>query len=387
MITSAEAIARHRARAGVAIIAALGGIVVIGALIAGVFFVSTQESQISGGSLVHERAFRAAELGLNTTLANWDNSAMGALPVGGMATLTYSGQGWVDTVLVTKLTQRSFSILSAATAGTGRLARSRKRTLLSIRLSAPGFNFLGALTVRGGTTIGGSSFINGANTNPTTWTGCPVATDTKAGLAIADSTLITYSGCPGGGCVAGSPRLLQTPAANDTTNYFKFGDEDWATLTSAATKVLTGNVTVSSVNPVVTNGVCDKSVAENWGAPSHTTPANACENYFPIIHAKGLTSTLKLTGNKGQGILLVDGDLEISGGFEFYGPVIVRGRLKSTGTGGKLNGGVMAANVDLEQNLVSGNATITYSSCAVAEAIAGSANPRRIVQRAWTEVY
>ncbi|MEO7648138.1 MAG: hypothetical protein ABIV11_07895 [Gemmatimonadaceae bacterium] len=374
-------------RAGIAIIAALGGIVVIGALIAGVFFVSTQESQISGGTLVHERAFRAAELGLNTTLANWDAPTMYELPLGGMKTMVYSGTGWVDTVVVTKITARAFSILSSATAGTGRLARSRKQTLLSIRLSAPNFNFLGALTVRGATQIGGSSLINGTNTNPTTWAGCPGATDSTAGLAIADSSLITYSGCPGGTCVAGLPRVLQSPTANDTTNYFKFGDEDWASLTAAADKIITGNATLSQINPVVTNGVCAQSDPSNWGAPSHTTPANACENYFPIIHAKGTTSILKLTGNKGQGILLVDGDLEISGGFEFYGPVIVRGRIRSTGTGGKLNGGVMAANVDLEQNTVLGDATITYSSCAVEKAIAGSANPRRLVQRAWTEVH
>ncbi|MCR4342031.1 MAG: hypothetical protein NUW01_19310, partial [Gemmatimonadaceae bacterium] len=74
-------------RKGIAIIAALGGIVVIGALIAGVFFVSTQENQISRGALVHERAFRAAELGLNTTLASWDAPGMFALPVGGMDTM------------------------------------------------------------------------------------------------------------------------------------------------------------------------------------------------------------------------------------------------------------------------------------------------------------
>ena len=375
-------------RMGIAIVAALGGIVVIGALIAGVFFVSSQESQISEGSLVHERAFRAAELGLNTTLATWNNAAMYSMPIGGMDTMSYSGTGWVDTVVVTKLTAKAYSLLSSATAGTGRLARSRKKTLLSVRLSSPDFNFLGALTVRGNTQIGGSSFINGTNTNPSTWTGCPVATDSKAGVAIADSTAITYSGCTAGLCVAGSPRILQDPSAGDTTKYFEFGDEDWATLTAAANKIITGtSPTFSSINPSVTNGVCNTSVASNWGAPVHTTPANACENYFPIIHAKGTTSTLKLTGNKGQGILLVDGDLEISGGFEFYGPVIVRGRIKSTGTGGKLNGGVMAANVDLEQNTVLGDATITYSSCAVEKAIAGAANPRRITQRAWTEVH
>ncbi|MGI8617837.1 MAG: hypothetical protein ACR2L6_01950 [Gemmatimonadaceae bacterium] len=376
-----------RRRAGIAIVAALGGIVVIGALIAGVFFVSTQESQISGGSLVHERAFRAAELGLNTTLANWDAPGMYALPTGGMDTMVYAGTGWVDTVVVTKLTGRAYSLLSSATAGAGRLARSRKQTLLSIRLSAPDFDFLGALTVRGVTQIGGSSLINGTNTNPSGWSGCASPTDTLAGVAIADSTQISYSGCTSGSCVRGSPRVLQDPTAGDTTNYFQFGDEDWKTLTASANKIITGNATMSSINPAVTNGVCDKSVASNWGAPVHTSPANACENYFPIIYAKGSTSTLKLTGNKGQGILLVDGDLEISGGFEFYGPVIVRGRIKSTGTGGKLNGGVMAANVDLEQNTVLGDATITYSSCAVEKAIAGSANPRRLVQRAWTEVH
>lgn len=373
-------------RKGIAIVAALGGIVVIGALIAGVFFVSTQESQISGGMLVHERAFRAAELGLNTTLAKWDAPVMYALPTGGMATMVYSGTGWVDTVVVTKLTQRTYSMLSSATAGSGRLARSRKQTLLSIRLSAPDFNFLGALTVRGATQIGGSSLINGTNTNPSGWGGCSTPTDTLAGVAIADSSQITFSGCSTGSCVRGSPRILQDPTTGDTTNYFEFGDEDWNTLTAAATKIIPGNSTLSQINPAVTNGVCDKSVASNWGAPVHTSPANPCENYFPIIYAKGSTSTLKLTGNKGQGILLVDGDLEISGGFEFYGPVIVRGRIRSTGTGGKLNGGVMAANVALEQNTVLGDATITYSSCAVEKAIAGSANPRRLVQRAWTEV-
>lgn len=374
-------------RKGIAIVAALGGIVVIGALIAGVFFVSTQESQISGGALVQERAFRAAELGLNTALDKWESPDMSALQIGGMDTLTYSGPDWVDTVVITKLTPNTYSLLSSATAGTGRLARSRKKTLLSVRLSSPDFEFLGALTVRGATQIGGSSFINGKNTNPSGWAGCNAVSDTLAGIAIADSTQITYSGCTSGSCVAGAPRILQAPTAGDTTNYFQFGDEDWKTLTASADKVIAGTQTFSQINPTVTNGACDKSVVSNWGAPTHTSPANPCENYFPIIHHKGSAGVLKLSGNKGQGILLVDGDLEISGGFEFYGPVIVRGRIKSTGTGGKLNGGVMAANVDLEQNTVLGDATITYSSCAVEKAIAGSANPRRLRQRAWTEVH
>jgi hypothetical protein len=379
-------------RAGIAIVAALGGIVVIGALIAGVFFVSTQESQISGGSLVHERAFRAAELGLNTTLYRWDSPEMYALPVGGMDTTVYSGNGWVDTVVVTKLTNQAYSMLSTATAGTGRLARSRKKTLLSIRLSSPDFNFLGALTIRGGLQIGGNSEVNGNNQNPPSWGNCAAATGAVAGVAMADPTQISYAGCTDGSCIEGDPPVEQSAAANDTTNYFKFGDEDWKSLTTAATKVINGNNTYTGIGPVVTDGVCMKAQTLNWGAPDHTTvPANPCENYFPIIYAKAPSSgVLKLSGGKGQGILLVDGDLEISGGFEFTGPVIVRGRIKAVGTagGGKLTGAVMAANVLIEDDSqVLGDATIEYSTCAIEKAIAGSANPRRIAQRAWTEVY
>lgn len=378
-------------RKGIAIVAALGGIVVIGALIAGVFFVSSQESQISGGTLVHERAFRAAELGLNTTLANWDAPVMYALPVGTMTTKTYSGTGWVDTVIVTKLTNQAYSMLSTATAGSGRLARSRKKTLLSIRLSSPDFNFLGALTIRGGLQIGGNSEVNGVNQNPAGWGGCAAATDSMAGVAMKDPSQIFYSGCSDGSCIEGSPPVESNPAADDTTNYFKFGDEDWKSLTASANKVINGNNTYNGISPVVTNGVCTKSATLNWGAPVHTVPANACQNYFPIIYAKSSSSgVLKLSGGKGQGILLVDGDLEISGGFEFYGPVIVRGRIKAVGTagGGKLTGAVMAANVLIEDDSqVLGDATIRYSSCAIEKAIAGSANPRRLAERAWTEVH
>jgi hypothetical protein len=89
----------------------------------------------------------------------------------------------------------------------------------------------------------------------------------------------------------------------------------------------------------------------------------------------------------GQGILIVNGDLEVEGGARFYGPVIVKGRLKTSGTGGHFNGGVLAANVELDETRVVGNATVRYSSCAVANAIPGAAAPRRVVQRAWADLY
>ena len=69
-----------------------------------------------------------------------------------------------------------------------------------------------------------------------------------------------------------------------------------------------------------------------------------CQSYFPIIYRNG---NLKVQDGRGQGVLLVEGDLEVRGNFEFTGLVIVRGELSTNGTGNKITGGVLAKNADL----------------------------------------
>jgi hypothetical protein len=98
---------------------------------------------------------------------------------------------------------------------------------------------------------------------------------------------------------------------------------------------------------------------------------------------------LKLTGGAGQGILLVDGNLDASGGVNFFGPVIVRGALSVTGngSGARFVGGVMAENVYLTDSKVAGNAVVSYSSCAIQKALNGSAPPVFDRTRGWIEMY
>jgi hypothetical protein len=47
----------------------------------------------------------------------------------------------------------------------------------------------------------------------------------------------------------------------------------------------------------------------------------------------------------------------------------------------------MGADVDLELNSVLGNALVTYSSCAITQALKGSGVPKRLTQRSWAEMY
>lgn len=377
-----------RERAGIALATALGGIIVIGVMIGGVFFLSAQEVRTTGGSLAQERAFRAAEAGLNQAVARWDNLGMGLLPAGTVTTRTFSGAGWVDTLHTTKLSHNTYALVSTATVAAGRLGQARRTTGLSVRTLDLDLYFESALTVRGSAKVGGSSFISGNDWNPPTWNDCAAPGAPRAGLTVPFADSISLPGCANLSCLEGTPKIKLDAAAGDTTNYFTFGDMDWADLTAMATHVYTGSPTMNQMAPKLTaSGACDFGHVLNWGEPVNTTPASPCQAHFPIIHFKG-GGTATLSGGRGQGILLVDGDLEVSGGFEFYGPVVVRGTLKTVGqSGSKLNGAVMAANVNIDQSTVLGDATVRYSECTITKAKQAAASPRRLVERAWFEAF
>ncbi len=379
-------------RPGVALALAIGAIVVIGALVAGVFFASTQEYRIGRNSLLETRALTAAEYGMYAMVTSqgsiadsgWNIGWNGVLGNGQMVTRQYTpGGSAVDTVRLTRLNTKDFFLVSE---GVAQLpgntdAQARRRIGALVTLNTPQFNFLGALTSRGATKIGGSSYIDGDEHTYAGW-GCPAAGAGLPGLTVEDASQVSTSGCNSLSCLNGSPKIKEDARAGNLDTYTKFGDMDWAALTAAATKIIPAGGSPGSVSPVLNaDGTCNTSVLGNWGDP---TRVGACGNYFPIIYAQG---NLSLSGGVGQGILLVEGDLAVQGGAEFFGPVIVHGTLKTTGTGGHFNGGVMAANVDLAQNTVLGNAVISYSSCVLNTAMTAAATPTLAGSRAWVELF
>jgi hypothetical protein len=362
-------------RSGFALPVAVFAIVIIGALVAGAFFASTQEFRIGSNTLQQTRALGAAEFGVNQTQANWNGSWNNSMQRGQVQTLTpATSDGSVATVRVTRLNDQAFLVAAEGVSG-----QARRRTAKLLVLNVPQLNILAALTARGATKIGGSSFIDGNDHGFPGWD-CPAPGAPLPGIAASDTSEISRSGCKNYACVDGNPKVVQNPAAADTSTYFNFGSLDWRQLTGMASKIASGSKTVL---PSVAGGVCNISDPNNWGEPIKAN-GGPCLDYYPIIYANGDAT---LNGGRGQGILLVEGDLSVQGGFEFYGPVIVRGTLKTAGTGGHFNGGVMAANVDLDQNVVIGNAVITFSRCAILKALNSSAQLATANERAWYEVY
>ena len=382
---------RSRNRPGFALAVSLAAIVIIGAIITGIFFASTQEYRMSRNSAMQARALTSAEYGMNSILRtgqwnpDWNTGAVGHLA----DTVYTPNDGGLDTVRVTKLSDGMFMLTSTGRVGPPTGAQARHRLGALVTLAIPQLSMLGALTTRGKFKIGGNSELSGVDTPVDDWD-CPPPGAALPGLAMPDVTQIVTSGCGGSSltCVTGSPKVTQTPLAAKDSTYFNYGPSlDWDKLTAMAplSHTYAPGANLNGLGATVSGGACKTADGNNWGEPLRDTPAlSPCWSYFPIIYAKG---DLKITGGEGQGILLVAGDLIVSGNAKFYGPVIVRGTLTSQGTGGHFNGGVMAANVDLDLNTLIGDAVVSYSSCALSRALAGAATPTFLPNRSWTELF
>ena len=133
------------------------------------------------------------------------------------------------------------------------------------------------------------------------------------------------------------------------------------------------------------DGSCNRGAYLNWGEP--TDLSHACAGYFPIIHVNG--DARMQSGGRGQGILLVEGDLDLRGAFEFYGVVIVQGAFQTQGSGNRVNGAVWASNAQIQDQSLVGGSVTQYSSCAVEQAILNNASLNRarpIMDRGWVDV-
>ena len=381
-----------RERRGFALAAAVGALALVGALVAGAFVASTAEFRTGRDALQQTRAFAAAEFGNNAMRSNWNNAWNNSLNRGDTLVRTYNAGGATAIVRVTRLSDNIFLVTSEASAGTGLASASRRRVASLLKLSIPNVKINGALTARGTTKVGGSALMIGRDTLFPGWD-CPApASGTGvAGLAVPDWSAITLGGtCKNYLCVQGTPQVKFGTEMADTNTYFSYGDYRWDDLVAMANKTMAPGPH-TGVGPRYASGACDTGDLLNWGEPTKVVVGapGPCENYFPIIYAPG---DLKINGDRGQGILLVGGSLEVQGGFQFYGLIIVRGELRTAGTGGHFTGTVLAANVAVggeltSTNTVSGAATFRYSSCALMSALRGSASPVGIRDRAWVELY
>lgn len=379
---------RGQDREGMALAMALFAIVVIGALIAGAFFASTQDFRVGTNSLVAQRAFSAAEFGLNKTMAEWDTKLNLGIKTGKDTTYALKfADGGAAGVRITRLNQHTYWVVSEGRAGTGTSVDTRRRTSTVLRLAYPAVKVGGALTLAGGGSVKGSATVSGLNTNPAGWDCAEYPGKDTTAIAYSPTTTLTVQKPQN---VIGKPSTYADPNAAVDGTYIKYGDESWNTLVANADITFSGNL---DPVPTGTATTCDRTGVNallNWGEPLRGVGSIAgCYSFFPIIYAK---TDLHINNGRGQGILLVEGSLKINGNFQFNGLIIIRDQiLRGNGTP-TVFGAVMARDAVINElnpdgSEILGNANWQYSKCALESALQGSARLLPAKHRSWAELW
>lgn len=371
---------RVRNRRGMALFVSIVAIIVVGALVTAVMATTTLEQRTGETTRRQNQAFAVADAAMGGVVANWVSGSWNMMTVGTSQNISGTSPNGTGTY-TGSVSRVNSEIFLLDVTGKDRASQARQRLAMLVKLRILKFDIGAALTTRGAGTIGGSADINGEDLRP--WNDCPPAGAAAAGVRHPDPDDLDFiGGCSGASCVSGSPSVQGDPSVNDNT-FFNYADNDWEALKANANIVLSGG-TYTQLKPSVSDGNCNITDVKNWGEPSRPGTVAQCYNYFPIIYFDG---DAHVSQGRGQGILLVNGDFQVNGNFEFAGVVVVRGRLRSQGTGNKVSGGILAANVDLETSQVLGNATLNFSRCAIDRAQNASAPSAMFRSRGWMQVF
>jgi hypothetical protein len=331
-------------RRGFAIATALFTLVVIGALAMGTLYAATHELRAGSESIHQARAVMAAEWGVEQTVAAWSRQWNGAFGRGyGRSWVLATDEGARVTIGLTRLGDALFLITSDARAGP-----ARRRIARIVRLDVDDPPVQAALFAAAAIDTTAAPGISGSDRAPSQWD------------------------CPAPGSE------LPAIAFTDTTSALRFGHFDWPTLVGLADSHVT--VRVTGASPRVSGEECDTSAPENWGEPNRWM-GGPCTGYYPVIHA---ASDLVIDGGRGQGVLIVEGNLTVQGGFEFAGAVLVRGAVIGGPGGGRITGAMSVVGAGATSSSLEGM-SIELSRCAARNALLGIAMPVAVVERSWSD--
>ena len=361
--TQAAPAAEPHGRKGFALVVAMLAIVVIGAIMVGGQAAASNETLVSESEQYAGLALFAAERGMAQALGTVTRQVYEAIPIDSTEVVLDST---IDnsnfTVSVRRLAGNlyMFSSTGSITRG-GRMGSQRTIAAIGRTRSLTG-DFNQAMLVFAGAELKGSVKVSGIDQEPDAWDDC-IPTLNKPGIVAKNSDNVETQGAA---VIEGNPAVVE-----DTTislaNFTIFGSMTYDDLAEYATKKYVGNTSKTGIAPDTTAaGVCNTATKDNWGEP--LDPDHPCHFYFPLIHIAG---NLTLGGNSyGQGILLIDGDLDLSGTAAFYGIVVVMGNTTIGSGNAQINGTLLTANEGemTNPNELSGNPTIQYSSCAVERA-------------------
>lgn len=382
---------------GVALPLALLGLVAVTILVTGVLVVSSTSTAISSAQQDGKRSLYSAEAAVEGYIQS-RRDATGAstlapmtatiqdVPNGPRARITVArlGQTW-DAAPATTGT-RYYSVTAEPVRGTSDvLGRAIVSIVpIPIRRVLLNLNITGAATLASrDIKIQGSSFISGKQDDRL----CTTGSDLKAVTLANDATNVQIgaSNIDGGlaevenSGLTGSQLATRVLDAELPRNLAKYANIKYGFDGKPAWSGGDPTSSLTRTNPL--NWGCPRKLLSVFN-PSGNCTADGDESYYPVVALDVGTGSASINQGHGQGLLIVLGDLDITGKFYFSGVIIVTGKTFIRGSGGesRIDGALIGlGNVIVdpstgggssgEASEVVGNAKIFYNSCTVNSAI------------------
>ena len=177
-----------------------------------------------------------------------------------------------------------------------------------------------------------------------------IGTDHCGGTDVAGVHAMSTVNQNGNPTIEGSPPIIQNSTQNIDVQYL--------------INLFKGRANFSyNVNGATQTGM-------NWGAPAPGATQqdpSSCNEHNVVYYNTNSTFIQLAGGTSGCGILLIEGDLNVHGGFQWYGVILVSGSIVFSGGGGKNVTGSIMAGGEVSADLVGGDANIIYCSHAISE--------------------
>lgn len=361
---------------GVALPVALFALVVIGALVGGVFFTARLELRGGESSMAAAMATEAAQAGLAVgapaTLSMVGDSADGKSVVGARTRIGTTGSFY--TVTATKLNRYVYLVRSLGEyEGRSGTVVSERTMGQIVKRYMPELEVNAGATVVGTPQVKGGAVIDGNDHTPTGWTSCAAPGAAQPGIRTnsgtsdiqKESNVVTDAGTE----VSTNDNTVTNMSSVLDTLFFQLASQANITLTPSHNSILSADPSWNG------DGTCNYANTLNWGDPLRTNANHACETYFPIVYINVAKNGTALGDVRlhmsGQGVVLINGNMELNAGSNFVGLVLIRGQFGKANGNALITGGVISQNADIDNlgSEVSGSLTLNYSRCAVKEAL------------------
>lgn len=366
----------RRARRGVALVAVIYFMVLTALTSVAVVF-GTRVALRRTGELRGDAAVVAAgDALLYGALAGWDGEARARQAIGSTEQLRVPPLRLLTASLwVTRLGLRLFSlVVLVREVGTGASRRSSLLVRVPIPATVVHSALVSAVDVRIGADVRFTADSAPCGADLTS------AITVSPGVALAIDPLLPADE---------RPSVRADSIALDSAAYLRVADAWWVELAQRADIRLAPDAHVAPM-PIAAGGTC-RADDGNWGEPSDS--ASPCHPRMPLVYAPG---DLTIEGGRGQGVLLVDGRLLITGPFQFSGQIVARRGIETRADAITISGGISVwrAASDSARSIASVSdvvlthaTTIRYSRCDAAHGVASWLQPRVVHARAWTELF